>query len=170
MLYHYSHLQFYPPTPTYHTGIANTGASGVYFAPNAPVAAPSVGVQVANGPPGWSVACATLASAPSLPPAAMQGHVMPSFSHTLIGLGPFADPGCRIVLTKTAVSVIHPNEHSILEQFPEQDRPRLWQFPLPATKSSCRCQRCVKNMRNRAHAEALPIFPGITHQPHSETV
>jgi hypothetical protein len=88
--------------PTSHTGIANSGASGIYFVSNAPVAnlnptAPSIGVRMANGLPMRSVASATLASAPSLPPAAMQGHVMPSFSHTLIGLGPFADLGCQIV-------------------------------------------------------------------------
>jgi hypothetical protein len=45
----------------------------------------------------------------------MQGHVMPSFPDTLIGLGPFADLGCQIVFTKTTVSIIHPNGHSILE-------------------------------------------------------
>jgi hypothetical protein len=79
--------------PTSHTGIADSGASGIYFASYAPVAnlnptAPSVGVRVANGLPVRSVASATLASAPSLPTVDMQGHVMPSFPHTLIGLGP----------------------------------------------------------------------------------
>jgi hypothetical protein len=67
--------------PTSHTGIAGSGASGIYFASNAPVAnlnptAPSIGVRMANGLPVQSVTSATLASAPSLPPAAMQGHVM----------------------------------------------------------------------------------------------
>ena len=123
--------------PPSHTGIADSGASGFYFAPGAPVAnldhkAPTVGVRVANGRPKRSVASATLASAPLLPPAAMQGHVMPSFPHTLIGLGPFADLGCKIVFTKTAVSVIHPEGHSILEGWREQDGPRLWRFPLKA--------------------------------------
>jgi hypothetical protein len=127
-----------PPT---HTGIADSDASGFYFAPGAPVAnlnlkAPTVGVRVANGLPERLVASATLASAPSLPPAAMQGHVMPTFPHTLIGLGPFADLGCKIVFTKTAVSVIHPHGHSILEGWWELDGPRLWQFPLNATKPS----------------------------------
>jgi hypothetical protein len=77
--------------------------------------APSDGVRVANGLPERSIASATLASVPSLPPAVMQGHVMPSFPHTLIGLGPFANLGCQIVFTKTAVSVIHPDGHIILE-------------------------------------------------------
>jgi hypothetical protein len=49
--------------------------------------APTVGIRVVNGRPERSVASATLASALSLPPAAMQGHVMPSFPHTLIGVG-----------------------------------------------------------------------------------
>jgi hypothetical protein len=124
--------------PTSHTGIADSGASGIYFAPNTLVAsvnptAPSIGVRMANSLPVQSVASATLASAPSLPPAAMQGHVMPSFPHTLIGLGPFANLGCRIVFSKHAV-FIHPDGHSILDGWCEQDGPRLWHFlPLKAT-------------------------------------
>jgi hypothetical protein len=127
--------------PPSHTGIADSGASGFYFAPGAPVTnlnhkAPTVGVRVANGLPERSVASVTLASAPSLPPAAMQGHVMPTFPHTFISLGPFADLDCKIVFTKTAVSVIHPDGHSILEGWRELDGPRLWRFPLNATKPS----------------------------------
>jgi hypothetical protein len=121
----------------FHTGIANSGTSGFYFAPGAPVTnlylrALTVGVQVANGLPEQSVANATLASAPSFPPAAMQGHVMPSFPHTLIGLGPFAILGCQIVFTKTAVSV-NLDGHTILKGWREVDSPRLWRFPLQAT-------------------------------------
>jgi hypothetical protein len=60
------------------------------------------------------MARATLALVPSLPPTAMQGHVMPSFTHTLISLGPFADLRCEIVFMKTAVTVFHPDVHPIL--------------------------------------------------------
>ncbi len=95
--------------------------------------APSIGVRVVNGLPVRSVTSAMLASAPSLPPAAMQGLVMPSFPHTLIGLGPFADLGCQIVFSEHAVLVIHPDGHSILDGLREQDGPRLWHFPLKAT-------------------------------------
>ncbi len=66
----------------------------------------------------------------------MQGHVMPSFHHTRIGLGPFANLGCQIVFTKTAMSVIHPDRHTILEGWREVDGPRLWGFLLQATQSS----------------------------------
>ena len=115
----------------HHTGIADSGASGFYFAPDAPVTnynphAPAVGVRVANSRPERSVASATLASAPSLPRAAMSGHVMPSFPHTLIGLGPFADQGCTIVFTKTAVTVYHPDGHPILSGWRDETGLRLW--------------------------------------------
>jgi hypothetical protein len=101
--YYYALTSEFAPTPPQnilpsHTGIADSGATVFYFAPDAPVTsynpqAPTVGVRVANGRPERSVASATLASVPSLPQASMTGHVMPAFPHTLIGLGPFADLG-----------------------------------------------------------------------------
>ena len=119
--YYYALASEYVPNPSpnippSHTGIADSGASSFYFAPDAPVAnynalAPTVGVRVANGRPEHSVASATLASASSLPQAALSGHVMPSFPHTLIGLGPFVDHGCTVVFTATNVTVYHPNGH-----------------------------------------------------------
>ena len=87
---------------------------------------------MANGRPERSVASATLASVPSLPQAAMSGHVMPSFPHTLIGLGPFADLGCNIVFTKTSVTAYHPDGHPILSGWRDETGPRLWHFPLTA--------------------------------------
>ncbi len=55
---------------------------------------------------------------------------MPSFPHTLIGLGPFANQGCKIVFDKTSVTVIHPDGHPILKDWQSLDGPGLWQFPL----------------------------------------
>ena len=125
--------------PTTHTGIADSGANGFYFAPGTPVAnhdptAPTVGVRVANGQPERSVAHATLALVPSLPSAVMQGHVMPSFTHTLIGLGPFADLGCEIVFTKTAFTIFHP----ILAGWRDTVGPRLWHVPLQLNQPAAR--------------------------------
>ena len=128
--------------PSSHTGIANSGASSFYFSSSTPVAnlnpeAPAVCVRVANGLPERSVASATLALVPSLPPAAMQGHVMPSFPHTLIGLGPFADLGYTITFTKTGVFVVDPADgRCVLKGWRETDGPRLWHFPLMAAKPS----------------------------------
>jgi hypothetical protein len=127
--------------PLSHTGIANAGASTFYFSSMAPVAnlnpeAPTVCVRVANGLPERSVARATLATVPSLPPAAMQGHIMPSFPHTLIGLGPFADLGYTITFTKTGVFVVNPEGRCVLKGWQEKDGPRLWHFPFTAAKPS----------------------------------
>jgi hypothetical protein len=50
----------------------------------------------------------------------MQGHVMPSFPHTLVGLGPFADQGCQIVFTNKDVSVRNPQGVCILKGWWEE--------------------------------------------------
>jgi hypothetical protein len=115
---------------------------------------------VANGLPERYVAIATLASAPSLPPAAMQGHVMPSFLHTLIGLGPFANLCCCIVFTKMTVSVIHldGHSHSILEGWRKQDGPRLWCFPLHATRSSLLMPKLFENCGEPGPRESAANF------------
>jgi hypothetical protein len=60
----------------------------------------------------------------------MSGHVMPSFLHTLIGLGPFTNQGCKIIFDKTSVTVFHPAGHPILKGWCNLDGPWLWQFPL----------------------------------------
>jgi hypothetical protein len=130
-----------PPTYTQlQTGIADSGASGFYFAPGTPVAnynpaAPKVGVQLANGCPESLVARATLASVPSLPQDSMVGHVMPTFPHSLIGLGPFANQDCTIVFNKTTVTVYNASGCTIIAGWHEQTGARLWHFPMgaPAT-------------------------------------
>ena len=60
----------------------------------------------------------------------MQGHVMQSFTNSLIGLGPFVNMGCTVTFTATGVSVIHPGCHSLLKGCREQVGARLWRFPL----------------------------------------
>ena len=119
-----------PQLPISHTGIADSGSSGFFFTDDAPAAnqnqhAPTIGVRVANGLAERSIASTTLASEPSLPPAAMQGHVMPSFTNTLIGLGPFIDMGCTVVFSAKGVLVIHPDGHSLLGGWREMTGPRL---------------------------------------------
>jgi hypothetical protein len=118
-------------------GIANSGSSGFYFSCGAPIAnynpcAPTVGITVANGCPEHSVASATLDSVSTLRPAMMSGHVMPSFPHTIIGPGPFANQGCKIIFDKTLVTVFHPDGHPILKDWWDLEGPQLWQFPLTA--------------------------------------
>jgi hypothetical protein len=120
-----------------HTGIADSGSSGFYFSCGASIAnynprAPTVGITVANVRPKHSVASATLASVCALPPVMMLGHVMPSFPHTLIGLGLLTNQGCKIVFNKKLVTVFHPNGQPIIKGWQDLDGPRLWQLLLTA--------------------------------------
>jgi hypothetical protein len=153
-----------PNIPPSHTGIANSGASSFYFAPDAPVTnynprAPTIGVRVANGLPECSVASTTLALASSLPQAAMLGHVMPSFLHTLIGLGPFADQGCSIVFTKTAVTIYHPDRHPVFLGWHNQI-PRLWHFPLTEEVSTPPDAASVTTLQ-----QTIPLPPPCAQPP-----
>jgi hypothetical protein len=137
--------------PSSHTGIADSGASSFYFSSSAPVAnlnldSPTVCIRVAKGLPERSVASATLTSVPSLPPAAMQGHVMPSSPHTLIGLGPFADLGYTITFTKTGVFVVDPADgRCVLKGWQEMDGPWLWHFPLHGRQAKPSCSGITWN-------------------------
>ena len=141
------------------TGIADSGASGFYFAPGAHFAninskAPTIEVEVANGLPVHSIASATLASVPSLPAAAMQGHVMPSFPHTLVGLGPFANQGCQIVFTK----VLDPHGQCILKGWREKKGARLWRFPLK-TPSAAVVPPAARTTTPHPSVADVPIHP-----------
>ncbi len=123
--------------PHQHTGITDSGSSSFYFSCGTPIAnynprALTVGVTVPNTCPEHSVASAILASISAFPPATMLGHAMPSFPHTLIGLGPFANQGCKIVFDKTLVTVFHPDNCPILKGWRDLDSPQLLQFLLTA--------------------------------------
>jgi hypothetical protein len=54
---------------------------------------------------------------------------MSSFPHTLIGLGPFANQGCKIVFYKTSVTVYHPNGHPILNGWWDMNAPDFGSSP-----------------------------------------
>ncbi len=162
----------YNPThlPSSHTGIADSGASSFYFSSSAPVAnlnpdSPTVCVREANRLPERLVASATLALVPSLPPAAMQSHVMPYFPHTLIGLGPFADLGYTITFTKTSVFVVDPTDgRCVLKGWRETDGHGSGIFPSRQPSQALLLCRHMECMKTRSHAQALPIYPSH-HQP-----
>jgi hypothetical protein len=156
--------------PSSHTGITDSGASGFNFVPGAHVLnintkAPAIEVEVANGLPVRSIASATLASMPSLPPATMLGHVMPSFPHSLVGLGPFADQGCKIVFTKDDVDAIDPTGICILKRWRECNGARLWRFPLMLSPSnltpSNNTQEALGDLRTPAAVSPTNLTNGI---------
>jgi hypothetical protein len=90
---------------------------------------------------------------------------MPSFPHTIISVGPFADLGCSIVFTKTAVNGTDPDGQSILEGWQEQGGPRLWRFPLKANKPSLPVMASLENSEEpgpRVSAANFPLPPPAT--------
>ncbi len=90
--------------PINHTGVANTGASGIYFSEHAPVnyrdtSAPSIYVGIANG----TIACSSPSAQlklKNLLPSACQGHVMPSFTRTLVGIATLCNTNLTVIFTK----------------------------------------------------------------------
>jgi hypothetical protein len=124
-----------PKPPDIDSGIADSGSSGMYFAPGAPVTnydatAPTIGVCVANDTPAHSIASDELALVTALPPASRKGHVMAGFPHSLIGLAPFVDAGCRVLFTNTTVIAFDWDGKVILEGWRETAGPKLWRWPL----------------------------------------
>ncbi len=105
--------------PVNHTGAADTRASGIYFTKHTPVnhrntSAPSIRVGTANGTIPCSSASAQL-KLTNLPPFALQGHVMPSFTRTLVGIAPLCDANLTVIFTNHDVKAINQAGATILE-------------------------------------------------------
>ena len=108
-LFNYLELYLLAPPPLSYAGavqasiqstaIVDSGASNLYFGPSAPhinfnPAAPKINVGTATGQVQQSTGTAEL-NIPMLPAAFPKtGHVMPSFKHTLLGIGKICDADC----------------------------------------------------------------------------
>ena len=55
---------------------------------------------------------------------------MPSFTNTLVGVGPICDADCTVVFTKQYVTVLSPKGKPILTGCRAKKLPRLWHFAL----------------------------------------
>ena len=92
-------------------GVADTGASAIYFLADAPVThvdttEPVVVVGTSTGQRQQSVATAQH-QIPDLPDAFLRtGHVMPGFQQTIIGIGPICDARFSVTFLEDAV-VVH---------------------------------------------------------------
>ena len=60
---------------------------------------------------------------------------MPSFTNTLIGVGPIYDANCTFVFKKKDLPVLSPEDKKILKGWREKKLPRLWRFSLKPNKS-----------------------------------
>ena len=58
---------------------------------------------------------------------------MPSFHHTLIGLGPICDADCKVIFTKNNVIIYDQGGPPILTGWRERNGDRLWRITLTPT-------------------------------------
>ena len=126
--------------PQHHTGIVDSGATHIYIAPSAPHGHPNtkatpIAVGTASGQMVKSTATATLPIPQSAAEFPTTGYIMPSFTNTLIGVGPIYDADCKVLLTKKDVVVISPEGKTILTGWREKTLPKLWQFSLKAKRT-----------------------------------
>jgi hypothetical protein len=133
-------LSYSPPIsnpsnlPVNHTGVADTGASGIYFTKHAPVnhrntSAPSFRVGTGNGTIARSSASAQL-KLMNLPPSARQGHVTPSFTRTLVGIAPLCNANLTVIFTKNDIKAINQAGATILEGWRDPGGANDWHFPI----------------------------------------
>ena len=71
---------------------------------------------------------------PNLPPDFLQaGKVMPSFYHTLIGIGPIYNADCKVTFTKNNVIIYDQGGSPILTGCRERNGACLWRIELTPT-------------------------------------
>ena len=121
--------------PPEQTVIVDSGATHLYIAQNAPhgqldTTTSKIRVGTINVQVEISTAKTTLPIPQLAADFPTTGYIMPTFTNTLIGVGPICDANCTIVSRKEDVKVISPEGKPILQGWREKKIPRLWRFAL----------------------------------------
>ena len=114
--------------------IVDTGASGHYFLPHAPLAnvnanAPRTTIRTATGQPLISTGTATL-TLPNLPPITRHGHIVPGLTHNLLSIGKLCDARCTARFTAHTLTITDTAGTVILSGTRDTYGPRLWRVSL----------------------------------------
>ena len=122
-----------------YTGIADTGASHLYIAPQAPhgpinTTAPKIHVGSANGQVVPSSAIATLPIPQQVHDIPCEGHIMPTFTNTLVVIGPIYNAGCTVTFTSKEVTVYSARGLPILTGWRGTHMLKIWRFTLSPTE------------------------------------
>ena len=103
------------------TTIVDSGASGWYFKPGAPVSRVNQAVEKIHVGTAVGHAVELAASCelplPDIPPD-LFGHIMPGFKHNLFGIGNLCDKDCRVVFTKRSVVIYDKTNRPFLTVWP----------------------------------------------------
>ena len=63
------------------------------------------------------------------------GYVMTKFNHTLVGIVPICDAGCKVTFSAQDVTVFFPNDRTILMGWREAAGATPWRFALTPHKN-----------------------------------
>jgi len=113
----------------------DSGVSDIFLMTGAPLVdvdktVPKVSVCTAAGQPESSSATCKLAR-PDLPDdVPTSGYVMPGFHHNLLGIGKFCDAECKVLFTKTTVTIFNKDAVPVLTGWREADGAKLWRMSL----------------------------------------
>jgi hypothetical protein len=95
---------------------------------------------------------------------------MPSFKHTLFGVGPLCDNGCRVLFDSASVTIFDKTDDSILLQgWREPTGAKLWRFSLlPDNNASHHVSLPTPNDTPSAlNATDLPSIGALVHYLHA---
>ena len=115
------------------TAIVDSGASGWYFTPDAPVSnvnktAAIICVGTVTGQAQTSQASYKLPLHDL--PSGLFGHIMSGFTHNLFGIGNICDKDCKVLFTKNSVIIYDSNNQPFLKGWRETYGARLWRISL----------------------------------------
>ena len=145
------------------TAIVNSGASGWYFTPDAPVSnanktAATIRVGTETGQAQESEASCKL-PLPDLP-TGLFGHVMSRFKHNLLGIWNLCDKDCRLLFTKHSVIVYDNNNKQLLKGWRETSGSKLWRISLRPDLANCPpChEEPMADTQEEATIEAFSVY------------
>ena len=138
------------------TAIVDSGASGWYLTPGAPVSnvnktAAKIRVGTATGQEQTSEASCELPLPDLLP--GLFGHIMPGFTHNIFGIGNICDKYCKVLFTKNCVSIYDSNDQPFLKGWIETYRAKLWRISLRPYLISDLTKCAPRNEDTTAHSQ-----------------
>ena len=151
--------------PKVYTGIAYTGASHLYIAPHAPhgpinTKARKIHVGTANGQVVPSSATATLPMPQQGHNIPCEGHIMPTFTNTLVGIGPICDAGCTVTFASKDETVYLVRGLPIITGWRGKHMPKMWRFALSPTEDPTTPAKTI-NKRTSIRAYSAYDLPSV---------
>ena len=113
--------------------------------------APSIQVGIASGQSHTSIDSFKL-DLPGLPNyLPIPGHAMPGFHHNILGIGDFFDADCKVIFTKTSVTIFDKNGYPVITGWIDNNSPKLWNIPLLPNEDD-------SHVRNQAEQTTIGVY------------